>query len=102
MEKIRDYRVVDYQHELPSGEKVWRNTDPKGQVTTDGSRMGQGDPPPTQKDIQISEWVNVGFTDEHGDTIYKWIKGPFDSEFWIDDAILQIVDEYGIVLGERR
>lgn len=101
MDNITGWRIVDYQHELEDGTKVWRNTDPKGKVTTDGTRMGQGDPKASQKDIEISDWVNVGFTDKHGDTYYKWIQGPFDSEFWIDDAIEQIVDEYGIVLGER-
>lgn len=97
MEDIVDYRVVDYQ----STDGTWRNTDPKGQITTDNSRMGQGDPEPTVEDIEHTPWVNVGFEDKHGDTIYKWIQGPFDEDFWISDAIEQIADEYGIVLGEQ-
>ena len=100
MDKIVEYRVVDYQHVNEDGSKTWYNTDPKGQATTDGNRMGQGDPEPTTKDIEASDWVNVGFQDEHGDWRYYWIQGPLDEDFWIDDAIEQIVDEYGIVLGE--
>lgn len=97
MDDITGYRIVDYQD--TSGE--WRNTDPKGQVTTDGSRTGQGDPAPSTEDIEASDWVNVGFEDSSGDTHYKWIQGPFDEDFWITDAIAQIADEYGIVLGEQ-
>jgi hypothetical protein len=96
VENIVSYRVVDYQ----STDGDWRNTDPKGSVTTDGSRMGQGDSEPTVEDIESSPWINVGFEDADGDVHYKWIKGPFDEDFWVDEAIEQIVDEYGIVLGE--
>lgn len=96
MEDIVNYRVVDYQD--TSGN--WRNTDPIGKTTTDGSRTGQGDPEPTVEDIESSEWINVGFEDKNGDITYKWIKGPFDEDFWVSDAIIEIASEYGIVLGE--
>lgn len=91
------YRVVDYQ----DVNGVWRNTDPVGQVTTDGSRTGQGDPEPTTEDIEASPWINVGFEDDDGEIYYKWIQGPFDAEFWIDDAIEQIVGEYNIPYGSN-
>lgn len=97
MENIVEYRIVDYED--LNGE--WRNTDPKGQITTDGSRYGQGDPEPTTEQIENSSWVNVGFEDIHGDVTYKWIEGPFDEEFWVSDAIIEIAHEYGIVLGEQ-
>lgn len=89
------YRVVDYAN--TNGE--WMNTDPVGKVTTDGSRMGQGDPPPTTEDIEASPWINVGFQDADGEWYYRWIQGPFDEEFWIDDAIEQLAHEYGISYG---
>lgn len=97
MEDIISYRVVDYQ----STDGEWRNTDPKGMITTDGSRYGQGDSEPTVEDIEHTPWVNVGFEDKHGDITYKWIQGPFDEDYWISDAILEIADEYGIALGEQ-
>ena len=97
MEDIVDYRIVDYQS--PDG--TWRNTDPKNRVTTDGNRMGQGDPPPSVEDIEASTYVNVGFEDKDGNITYKWIEGPFDEDYWISDAIIEIADEYGIVLGEQ-
>lgn len=100
MDNIIDYRVVDYLHINDDDSQEWRNTDPKGSVTTDGSRLGQGDPEPTTQDIEDSPYVNIGFQDEDGNWHYYWINGPFDELFWIDDAIEQIVDEYGIVLGE--
>lgn len=100
MENVVDYRVVDYRHTNKDGSTEWRNTDPKGQVTTDGSRQGQGDPDPTTEDIENSPYVNVGFQDSDGDWHYKWINGPFSAEFWIDDAITEIISEYGIILGE--
>lgn len=100
MENVENYRVVDYRHTNPNGSTSWKNTDPEGFVTTDGSREGEGDPEPTTQDIEDSPYVNVGFQDADGEWHYYWIDGPFDEEFWIDDAIEQIVDEYGIVLGE--
>lgn len=104
MEDLIDYRIVDYQKTIENdkgeSEKVWMNTDPKGSVTTDGSRMGQGDPDPTTEDIENSDWVNVGFQDKEGEWHYYWLKGPFDEEFWISDSIEQVTGEYGIVLGE--
>lgn len=100
LENIEDYRVVDYRHTNEDGSTEWRNTDPKGEVTTDGSREGEGDPPPIEQDIVESPFVNVGFQDKDGEWHYYWIDGPFDEEFWLDDAIEQIVHEYGIVLGE--
>lgn len=100
MDNLEDYRVVDYRHTNEDGSTEWRNTDPRGTVTTDGSREGQGDDPPTTQDIEESPYVNVGFKDSDGEWHYYWIDGPLDEEFWIDDAIEQIVDEYGIVLGE--
>lgn len=100
MEDVTDYRIVDYEHVNEAGVREWRNTDPEGSITTDGSREGQGDPDPTTEDIENSDWVNVGFQDKDGEWYYYWIQGPFDEDFWIDDAIEQIVGEYGIVLGE--
>ncbi len=104
MDDIVNYRVVDYQKvvEVEEGkfEKIWMNTDPEGELTTDGSREGQGDPDPTTEDIENSDWVNVGFQDKDGDWHYYWLKGPFDEEFWIDDSINEVINEYGIVLGE--
>lgn len=100
MRDVVDYRIVDYEHIVSDGHKVWRNTDPTDQITTDGSRYGGGDPDPTEQDIEDSEWVNVGFLDSDGEWHYYWIRGPFDEEFWIEDAIEQIIAEYGIVLGE--
>lgn len=93
--EVEPYRVVDYQD--VGG--TWRNTDPEGRVTTDGSRMGQGDPEPTTADIEASDWVNIGFQDDDGEWHYYWIFGPFDEDFWLDDAIEQIVHEYGIAYG---
>ncbi len=93
-----EYRVVDYM----DTRGVWRNTDPVGHVTTDGSRMGQGDKPPTTADIQASPHINVGFWDSDGNIIYKWIEGPFTDTFWIDDAIIEIADEYNITLGSEH
>lgn len=100
MRDVYDYRVVDYLHITGDGREEWRNTDPPGQITTDGSRTGQGDPEPTTEDIENSPWVNVGFQDTDGDLHYYWLQGPFDEEWWLDDAIEQVVDQYGIVLGE--
>jgi hypothetical protein len=95
------YRVVDYLHITPGGNKVWKNTDPKGQPTTDGTRMGQGNKEPNQQDIEDSPHVNLGFQDADGNWHYYWVDGPFDSEFWLDDAIIEIVAEYLIVMGEE-
>lgn len=100
MDDVVNYRVIDYEHVEDDGTKVWRNTDPVGHPTTDGSRMGQGDPDPTVSDIENSDWVNIGFQDKDGEWHYYWIQGPFDEEFWIEDSIEQIIGEYGIVLGE--
>lgn len=100
MENIINYRVVDYEHVNDDGEKEWRNTDPEGELTTDGQREGEGDPDPTTEDIENSDWVNIGFQDSDGNWHYYWVHGPFDDEFWLDDVIEQIIDEYGIVLGE--
>lgn len=100
MDGIVDYRIVDYLHIADDGTEEWRNTDPEGKVTTDGSRFGQGDSDPSVEDIENSPYVNVGFKDVEGDWHYYWIDGPFDEDWWIDDAIEQIADEYGIVLGE--
>lgn len=97
MENIVSYRVVDYK----GSDGEWKNTDPKGSVTTDGSRMGQGDEPPTTQEIQESPYVNVGFWDSDGNIIYKWITGPFTDTFWIEDAIEEIADEYSISLGSE-
>lgn len=100
MDDIVDYRIVDYQHVNDDDRLEWRNTDPEGTVTTDGSREGQGHAEPTTEDIENSSWVNVGFQDSEGEWHYYWIEGPFDEEFWISDAIEQLVSSYGIVLGE--
>jgi hypothetical protein len=97
---VTDFRVVDYEHVNEAGVREWRNTDPVGTVTTDGSRDGQGDPDPTTEDIENSDWINVGFKDSDGEIHYYWMDGPFDDEFWIDDAIEQIASKYGIILGE--
>lgn len=100
--EIIDYRVIDYAHLNPKTDELeWRNTDPKGAPTTDGARMGQGDDDPTTEDIENSPYINVGFKDADGDWHYYWISGPFDEEFWVDEAIVEIVDEYSIVLGEE-
>lgn len=96
-----EYRVIDYLHITPTGRENWKNTDPKGSVTTDGTRIGKGHKPPTQKDIEDSPYVNLGFRDDEGEWHYRWVDGPFDEEFWLDDAIGEIVAEYGIVLGEE-
>lgn len=98
MEDIVKYRVVDYK----GSDGDWKNTDPKGHVTTDGSRMGQGDREPTPKEIENSPHINVGFWDRDGNIHYYWIEGPFNKDFWIDDAIVEIADEYSIVLGEEH
>lgn len=100
VENIVNYRVVDYEHVNEDGDKEWRNTDPEGELTTDGQREGEGDPEATTEDIENSDWVNIGFQDTDGNWHYYWIHGPFDEEFWLDDAIEQIISEYGIVLGE--
>lgn len=104
MDDVASYRIIDYQKVVyddeGNAEKVWMNTDPTGEKTTDGSREGQGDPDPTTEDIENSDWVNVGFKDFRGEWHYYWIQGPFDEDFWIDDAIGEVINEYGIVLGE--
>lgn len=100
MDNLEDYRVVDYRHTNSDGSTEWRNTDPKGVTTTDGNREGQGDAPPTTQDVIESPYVNVGFKDSDGIWHYYWIEEDFDEEFWLNDAIEQIADKYGIILGE--
>lgn len=74
-----EYRVVDYMD--TNGE--WRNTD-------------EGDPDPSEADILETPYVNIGFTDTDDNWHYRWVDGPFDEDFWLDDAIEEIADEYGI------
>lgn len=101
MTEFNDYRVVDYLHITPGGNEVWKNTDPKGSTSTTGTHSGQGNKPPTQKDLEVSPYISIGFKDELGEWHYYWVDGPFDSNFWVDDAIIEIVSEYGIVMGEE-
>lgn len=77
-----EYRIVDYLGR--DGE--WKNTD-------------DGDLDPQQSDILRADQINVGFTDNDGEWHYRWIDGPFDEDFWIDDAIDEIADLYGIPVG---
>lgn len=77
-----NYKVVDYQ----SGDGYWVNTD-------------QGGSTPTETDIEGSPWINIGWEDQDQNWHYRWVEGPFDSDFWLDDAITEIANEYGISIA---
>lgn len=77
-----EYRVVDYL----GHDGVWKNTD-------------QGDPEPLDSEIEGSPEVNLGFVDQDGNWHYRWVDGPFDEDFWLDDAAEQVADRYGYVIG---
>lgn len=79
-----NYYVVDYKD--TNGD--WRNTD-------------QGDPDPSSDDIMASPEINIGWEDEDKNWHYRWVDGPFDADFWLDDAIVEIADEYGISIAGR-
>jgi hypothetical protein len=76
------YRVVDYQ----SADGEWINTD-------------EGGPEPTDIDIESTSWVNIGWKDTDDNWHYRWVEGPFDKDFWLNDAITEIADEYGITIA---
>ena len=78
-----EYRVVDYQ----GADGSWYNVD-------------SGDPEPTRDDIEASDRLNLGFTDEDDNWHYRWVDGPFTvDDYWLDDVILEISDEYGIAIA---
>lgn len=80
MDEPMEWRIVDYQ----GTDGQWYNTD-------------EGDDPPTDEDIENTPYVNVGWNDEDGNWHYRWVDGPFDQDdFWIDDAIYELSDAYGI------
>lgn len=78
-----DFRVVDYL----GSDGEWKNTD-------------KGAREPLEQEIEDSPYVNIGFKDADGNWHYRWIDGPFDEDFWLEDAIHEIASEYGFVVGQ--
>lgn len=81
MDEEYEYRVIDYMGE-------------------DGNwyHVPDGDPEPTTEDLMETPEVCVGFLDADDNWHYRWIDGPFDDDYWIDDAIEETADYYGIDL----
>lgn len=77
-----EWEIIDYQ----GADGNWYNTD-------------DGDPRPSDLDIESSPMINVGWNDVDGEWHYRWIDGPFSEDYWIDDAIYEASDAYGIEIA---
>jgi hypothetical protein len=53
-----------------------------------------GDPQPSERDLQDSYWTVVSWTNDIGETVYKSIMGGVEDWDGLADAIQDLMDEY--------
>lgn len=65
----------------------------------DARDVSQGDPPPTQQDLEYGEQFLIHVKDDDGVDHYYWIYGGISEDYPIEEVIDDLADRYGFEAG---